>query len=124
LRHGEAVAIGMALDLVYSVRIGQLDRSCADRILALLAAVGFELWDDAILERDAAGRLPLIQGLQEFREHLGGELHVTLIRSIGRSFEVTEMDEAIILDSIAELAARAACTSDRLFMPVAVRDVR
>ena len=111
LRHGEAVAIGMALDILYSVRMGALDRPCADRMLRLLAAIGFQLWDDAILERDAAGQLLLIQGLREFREHLGGELHVTLLRGFGRSFEVTEMDEALVRDSITELAACG--TADR-----------
>ena len=51
----------------------------------------------------AAG-LALIQGLREFREHLGGELHITLLRGIGNSFEVTEMDEAVILESIGQLS--------------------
>jgi 3-dehydroquinate synthase len=108
LRHGEAVAIGMALDLVYSVRVGYLEHGTAERILTLLEAVGFELWDEAVLERDTTGGLSLIAGLQEFREHLGGELHITLLRGIGEGFEVTSMDETQVRASIGELAARAA----------------
>ena len=100
LRHGEAVAIGIALDLSYSVRMGYLDRPCATRIMDLLEAVGFNLWDEALLERDAAGQLMVVRGLQEFREHLGGELTVTLLRGIGRSFEVTEMDDAAVAESV------------------------
>jgi 3-dehydroquinate synthase len=107
IRHGEAVAIGIALDLTYSVRMGYIDRPCATRIMDLLEAVGFTLWDEALLERDATGALTIVKGLREFREHLGGELHVTLLRGIGRSFEVTQMDDAIVAESI-ELLAPAA----------------
>jgi 3-dehydroquinate synthase len=107
LRHGEAVAIGMAIDLTYSVQMGHLSALCANRILDLLEAIGFDLWDDAILARDASGGLALITGLQEFREHLGGELHITLLRGIGDSFEVTTMDEAVVGTSFEQLASRA-----------------
>ena len=108
LRHGEAVAIGMALDVMYSMRQGHLDSKTANRILALLERAGLSLWDEAAVERDATGGLALLTGLQEFREHLGGELHVTLLRGIGASFEVTEMDEVAVRASIDDLASRAA----------------
>ena len=114
LRHGEAVAIGIALDLTYSVRMGYLDRPCANRILDLLEAIGFKLWDDALLERDGTGQLTLVRGLQEFREHLGGELHVTLLRGIGQSFEVTHMDEAVVAESLELLAPASEGTQPRL----------
>lgn len=104
LRHGEAVAIGIALDLAYSVRKGYLARAVADRIKTVLEAMGFQLWDDALDARDRDGRHLLLAGLREFREHLGGELHITLLRDIGQAFEVTEMDEAVVLESIEELA--------------------
>jgi 3-dehydroquinate synthase len=106
LRHGEAVAIGLALDLTYSVRKGFLAEGTAARVLATIDAMGFSLWDDALVEQDPAGRHLLLDGLHEFREHLGGELHITLLRDIGRGFEVTEMDEAVILESLDTLAAR------------------
>ncbi|HZR25411.1 MAG TPA: 3-dehydroquinate synthase [Vicinamibacterales bacterium] len=105
LRHGEAVAIGMALDVMYSVRMGFLEPSIAERILALLEALGLRLWDDALRAR-SDGALSLIDGLREFREHLGGELHITLLRDIGESFEVNEMDEAAVLHAIDDLEAR------------------
>jgi 3-dehydroquinate synthase len=105
LRHGEAVAIGMALDILYSARMGYLPGDDATRILDLLAAVGLRLWDDAMLRQDGDGTLMLLNGLGEFREHLGGELHITMLRGIGRSFEVTAMDETALVESIYELAA-------------------
>jgi 3-dehydroquinate synthase len=107
LRHGEAVAIGMALDLTYASLMGYLSSQTLTRVLDLLEAVGFQLWDDALSEREPSGRFALIEGLREFREHLGGELHVTLIRDIGESFEVTTMDESVVRRSIELLAGRS-----------------
>ena len=105
VRHGEAVAIGMALDLTYSARQGYLDTAVATRIMRVLEAIGFQLWDDALEGRDREGRLVLLAGLREFREHLGGELHITLLRGIGDGFEVTAMDEGEVAASLQELAA-------------------
>ena len=105
LRHGEAVAIGIALDLMYSVRMGYLERDVAMRIRRLLEGLGFQLWDEALAQRERDGRLTVIAGLQEFREHLGGELHITLLRGIGQGFEVTEIHEPAMLASIEDLAA-------------------
>ena len=108
LRHGEAVAIGMALDIRYSVRKGYLDAFSADRIMRLLEALGLRLWDEALLVHEPGGDdLALLAGLREFQEHLGGELHVTMLRGIGRSFEVHEMDEACVRLAIDDLATRA-----------------
>ncbi|MBI2821497.1 MAG: 3-dehydroquinate synthase [Acidobacteria bacterium] len=107
LRHGEAVAIGMALDLVYSVRRGYLHEQCAEQILTLLENLGFVLWDEALLQRDSKGRYVVLEGVEEFRQHLGGVLHITLIRDIGKKFEVHEMDEAAVVHSILWLAKRA-----------------
>jgi 3-dehydroquinate synthase len=104
LRHGEAVAIGIALDVCYSVRAGFLNRATAKRIIGVLETIGFRLWDDALEMRQGDGSYTLIAGLREFREHLGGELHITLLRGVGASFEVTEMDEALILESMDDLA--------------------
>jgi 3-dehydroquinate synthase len=108
VRHGEAVAIGMALDLTYAVSMGFLDASVCERILRLLEAIGLPLWDGALLDRTPDCRQYAIQaGLQEFREHLGGDLHITLLRDVGNSFEVTEMDDARVADAIEALAHRA-----------------
>ena len=55
LRHGEAVAIGIALDVAYSVRKGFLARAAADRIVKVLDTIGFQLWDDALEQRERDG---------------------------------------------------------------------
>ncbi|MBL9167107.1 MAG: 3-dehydroquinate synthase [Verrucomicrobiales bacterium] len=106
LRHGEAVAIGIALDAIYSRRRGFLDEPSCTRILNVLEAVGFELFTHELLNTNADGTLMVIQGLEEFREHLGGQLTITLLRGIGQGFEVHEMDSKVVLQSIEELTNR------------------
>lgn len=100
LRHGEAVAIGIALDVIYARRAGFLPEAGAERVLRLLKALGFELFHPDLQ------RAELLIGLEEFREHLGGRLAITLLRDIGVGFEVNEMNTALIRESIAELAER------------------
>jgi 3-dehydroquinate synthase len=112
LRHGEAVAIGLGLDTLYSVKAGHLAPRQGDRVLGLLTRLGFNLWDDALLFRDGNGEYRVLEGLTEFREHLGGQLHITLLREIGEGFEVTEMDGDIIRSSIDGLKRRFAPPGD------------
>ena len=106
IRHGEAVAIGIALDVIYSRRMGFLDAVSAERILALLEKLGFELFANELLHEDSSGNLVVLKGLEEFREHLGGQLTITLLQGVGRGFEVHEMDSAAVLTSIHELQDR------------------
>jgi 3-dehydroquinate synthase len=106
VRHGEAVAIGIALDTRYSVLAGLLAPGVEGRVAALLELLGFRLWHPALEARTANGSYPLLEGLREFREHLGGELTITLLAEIGRGVEVHEMDEARVLESVAWLKAR------------------
>jgi 3-dehydroquinate synthase len=103
LRHGEAVAIGLALDTRYSVQIGMLAAGGEDRVYKLLKRLGFYLWHPAMETRDEQGRLILLRGIEEFREHLGGELTITLLRDIGRGEEVHAMDNDEILHAMAWL---------------------
>jgi len=100
LRHGEAVAIGIALDVIYSRRAGFLGDAQADRILRLLETLGFALCNDDLLRGE------LLSGLEEFREHLGGRLAITLLKDIGVGFEVNEMKLELIREAIGELARR------------------
>ena len=106
LRHGEAVAIGIALDSRYSVLAGLSPEGEDTRIVRLLQALGFTLWDDALDLRDASGRRRIIAGISDFQEHLGGELTVTLLAAIGHGVEVHAMDEELIEIAIGWLKRR------------------
>jgi 3-dehydroquinate synthase len=106
IRHGEAVAIGIALDVIYSRRMGFIDSVSAERILVLLEKLGFELFANELLHEDSSGELVVLKGLEEFREHLGGQLTITLLQGVGRGFEVHEMESPAVLASIHELQER------------------
>ncbi|HLT37238.1 MAG TPA: 3-dehydroquinate synthase, partial [Enhygromyxa sp.] len=93
LRHGEAVALGLALDSCYSMAIGRLAEAELQRITALLDALGLPRWTPTLLD-SIDGPAPLLAGLDEFREHLGGELTITLLDAIGRGVEVQTIDRA------------------------------
>jgi 3-dehydroquinate synthase len=104
LRHGEAVAIGMALDSRYSVEAGLLAAADCAAIVGLLRRLGLPVWDDALARRGPDGRPAVLAGLAEFREHLGGELSITLLAGIGRGVDATAIDEARVLRAIDWLA--------------------
>jgi 3-dehydroquinate synthase len=107
LRHGEAVGIGVALDTRYSVLTGLLPEGLDDRVCFLLEHLGFKLWHSALKKLDAEGNLAVLRGLQEFREHLGGELTVTMLKDIGVGIEIHEMNEAKVLEAIGWLEKRS-----------------
>ncbi|MEY4325078.1 MAG: hypothetical protein RIS24_1249 [Verrucomicrobiota bacterium] len=106
LRHGEAVAIGIALDVLYSVRQGLLARPAAERILSLLERLGFTLFDPELKSVSASGELGVLEGLEEFREHLGGELTITLLSDIGRGLEVHSMEIEQVRQALQDLETR------------------
>lgn len=110
--HGEAVAIGMAVDLVYSVKKGILDAPTAKRVINLVKQIGFETFHPDLLAQGRTGEPAILEGLEEFREHLGGELTVTLVPKIGQKFEVHEMDRDLILEAVEDL--RVNCEKDHL----------
>lgn len=108
VRHGEAVAIGMALDARYSVLAGMLAEGEDERVCCLLEDLGFHLWHPTLEKRDKDGAYAVLQGLRDFQEHLGGELTITLLSDLGVGMEVHEMDESLVNASIDWLKARKA----------------
>ena len=108
LRHGEAVAINIALDSRYAAARGLLADDAAERICALLEAVGFRLWHPAVAGRGEDDRLNLLQGLREFQQHLGGELSIPLLSAIGASTAASDIDEATVADAVVWLQRRDA----------------
>ena len=107
LRHGEAVAIGIALDARYSVLAGLLPPGDEDRIAFLLENLGFRLWHAALRTLSTDRSPAVLDGLREFREHLGGEFTVTLLTSLGTGIEVHDMNETLAMDAIDWLEARS-----------------
>jgi len=104
VRHGEAVAIGIALDVTYSHMVGLLERSKMEWILQCFRRLGLETLHPSILNDSKTGINPLIlDGLEEFREHLGGPLTIMLLEDIGKGTEVHHMDPDILSAATQEL---------------------
>ncbi|WP_299758328.1 3-dehydroquinate synthase [uncultured Pontibacter sp.] len=100
VRHGEAVAIGIALDVVYSQLQGMISAAERDNVLELLQELGFELFVPELAQQEANGQLAVVQGLREFREHLGGELTIMLLRKLGEGQEVHEIDTELVQQAV------------------------
>ncbi len=100
LRHGEAVAIGIAIDALYSAEAGWLEAAECERILVLLERLGFEL-----RAREIAERAGLLRGVDEFREHLGGRLALSFLGAIGVERRADRFDKEIADRAIARLEA-------------------
>ncbi|MFM9097642.1 MAG: 3-dehydroquinate synthase [Phycisphaerales bacterium] len=99
LPHGQAVAIGIAVDTAYAANAGILSAAEADRVMSVLRALSLPTSHPLLSEPDA-----LIAGLEEFREHLGGRLTITLLRAVGDPVDVHEVDERLLRGAIASLA--------------------
>ncbi|KQC29422.1 3-dehydroquinate synthase [Flagellimonas eckloniae] len=98
LRHGEAVAMGIALDVTYAQMIGLISMDTLNTILNVLEEIGFDL---KIPINNHSKVEELLKGIQEFREHLGGELTITLISKIGVKHDVHTIDMEKMRASIA-----------------------
>jgi 3-dehydroquinate synthase len=97
--HGDAVALGLLLDCRYSNLKGWLSDADFARVRAAIAALGLPM-RHALLADTAR----LLSGLEEFREHLGGQLTVTMLRGIGHGFEVHELDADLVRRAAGEMA--------------------
>jgi len=104
--HGQAVGIGIALDSFYAWKTGLIGKDEFESLIAAFEGCGLPVWAGLLDRRGADGRRELLWGLEEFREHLGGELSVTLPAPIGTGTEIHVMDETIIEEGIDFLGAR------------------
>jgi len=111
LTHGEAVSVGVALDTLYASKVGLLDAESAARVLKVIVELDLPLWHEALDLRDPQGRRRVFNGLEEFREHLGGELTVLLLKAPGQGIDAHEIDEAIWDGCADELKDQALVTA-------------
>ena len=105
VKHGEGVALGLALDVTYCELKGMLAPQVAQDVRQTLETLGFEIYHRAMDNADA-----LLIGLDEFREHLGGQLTITLIEAPGKPINVHEIDRdtmAAALGKLKEIAQAA-----------------
>jgi len=102
LRHGEAVAIGIAIDTFYASLALGLDPREAARVLACLGRLGLTL------DHPQLGDVrQLFAGLEEFRQHLGGRLTLTMLQGIGQPVNIHEVDYKVMRRAIQQVRKSA-----------------
>ena len=97
IRHGEAVAFGIALDTAYSYLSGRINEADARSIIDLMLVLGFEITHPLMEIKD--DHSVVLKGLNEFREHLGGKLTIMLLEGIGKGVEVHHLDTELLKKS-------------------------
>ncbi|WP_321827972.1 3-dehydroquinate synthase [Maribacter dokdonensis] len=100
LRHGEAVAKGIALDVTYAQLVGLISEEDLQHILDVMIAIGFDL-SLPVQSNDKIEQL--LNGIEEFREHLGGQLTITLISDLGVKYDVHTIDMDLMSKAITKL---------------------
>ncbi len=107
VKHGEAVAMGVALDALIAAEMKLISSHTAEEILTTLKNCGFNLYHEKLAMRDEKGNLLIIKGLQEFQEHLGGELTLAMPVRIGKITNIHELPTAIVEQALSQLQAIA-----------------
>ena len=103
--HGQAVSIGVCLDSLYASKLGHITTEDAERILHGLHASGLPVWHDLMDSRNSAGEYEIFDGLDKFREHLGGKLCLTLPSPVGSRIEINHVDRELMIESLQQLKA-------------------
>ena len=106
LGHGQAVAVGVAVDSYYAMKHSLLTAEEFERIVTGLVACGLPVWHPLLTAKSPEGNLEILEGLADFREHLGGALTVTLPDGIGAKVEVHQISVEIVEDAVTHLTRR------------------
>ena len=100
--HGEAVAVGILLDCSYAVLQGWLAPDEFRLIHRAFAASGLPVWCDLLMRQE------IFDGLEDFREHLGGELCITFPKGIGDRLEASTIDLQVMDEARRQLREESA----------------
>jgi 3-dehydroquinate synthase len=106
LPHGQAVAVGICLDSFVAMKRGSVSEPEFLRILEAIASCNLPTFHPLLSRRRRTGQLEILQGLEDFREHLGGVLTVTLPHGIGKGQEVHEIDPGHVAEGVDYLRYR------------------
>jgi 3-dehydroquinate synthase len=103
INHGEAVAIGIFLDLIIARNLGFIGKSEFRTVSTALCECGFKLWHPLLEKTDRAGRLVIFEGLEEFRQHIGGKLTLIMPKHLGANRQVNRLPYFEVKKAVFEL---------------------
>ncbi len=101
LPHGHAVAIGLALDLTYAAAETLITNELAQRAITLLETLGLPTTHPLLADPR------LLEGLENFRQHLGGPLTLTLIHGLSQPVDVHDVNPDLMQRCAQQRAALA-----------------
>ncbi len=104
--HGYAVAMGISLDSVIAVKLGLLSEAECSQILTGFENCGLPTWHNLMERKNSKDEFHIIKGLEEFREHLGGNLTLAMPKGIGEQCEINSLDAVLIEEAISDLKTR------------------
>jgi len=96
IRHGEAVAIGIASDSFAAMKLNLISKEEFYEIIKLLTSCKLPIWDKILSENQKFSEI--LSGLDEFREHIGGKLCLTMPNGIGKKTEINHLDTSLIIE--------------------------
>ncbi len=99
LSHGEAVAIGISLDVTYSYLSGFINKIYWLEIINVFLDLKFSIFVEEMISDDNINEF-LILGIKEFQEHLGGNLTIMMLKNIGEGVNVNFIDNNLLFESI------------------------
>ena len=99
LLHGEAVAIGIAIDLHYAANIQFIDLLDARAICRAIQHCGLPIYHPFLDQRYDE----LLSGLSEFRQHLGGALTLAMPKPLGNLTNIHHIDHECLQKSIQQI---------------------
>jgi 3-dehydroquinate synthase len=103
LRHGEAAAVGIALDLMIAKNRGLIGAEEHEAVTRVMNATGLPLWHPVLKCRDEKGALSIYRGLEEFRQYLGGDLTLVMPKGLGSSCQIADLSDREIERAVEEL---------------------
>ena len=104
--HGAGVASGLWLDLSYSVAVLGLDPMVLAAYEAILAAVGLQKWQPHWLV-DHVPVSRLLEGIEQFRQHIGGPLALPMLTEVGQVVSLDKVDMGVMATLLSSLICNA-----------------
>jgi 3-dehydroquinate synthase len=96
LRHGEAVMTGILLDSFYAVKTRNLEEKVLNQLIEACRTMKFPIYVPELSIEKPDKTLAVFEGIEEFREHLGGKLHITIPAGLGSKKEISFIDTKIV----------------------------
>lgn len=103
LRHGEAVAIGIMLDMTIAKNRGLISKEEYKLVYHGLKDCGFLLWHPMLDKKEDDKSLRVYHGLEEFRQHLGGMLTLIMPNHLGNSCQIHSISYDEVEQAVQEM---------------------